>query len=100
MNDRGFKALAYRGLQDAKRELGVGGRVFISESAADYVPNLSTAAQRGFDLVVAVGFLMAESTSSVAKRFPGRSFAIVDVSAALTLRQAAERSGDRSRSRR
>ena len=58
--------------------------MFISESAADYVPNLSTAAQRGFDLVVAVGFLMAESTSSVAKRFPGTSFAIVDVSANRT----------------
>jgi basic membrane protein A and related proteins len=81
LNDRGFNALAYRGLQSAETELGVTGRVFISESAADYVPNLSTAAQRGFDLVIAVGFLMAESTSSVAEQFPDTRFAIVDVSA-------------------
>jgi basic membrane protein A len=81
LNDRGFNALAYRGLQSTERELGVTGRVFISKSAADYVPNLSTAAQRGFDLVIAVGFLMAESTASVAEQFPDTRFAIVDVSA-------------------
>jgi basic membrane protein A len=81
LNDRGFNALAYRGLQSAETDLGVSGRVFISKSAADYVPNLSTAAQRGFDLVVAVGFLMAESTASVAEQFPATRFAIVDVSA-------------------
>ena len=32
LNDRGFNALANKGLQQAKRELGIDGRVFISKT--------------------------------------------------------------------
>jgi basic membrane protein A and related proteins len=81
LNDKGFNALAYKGLKDAQSQLGVQGRVFISKSAADYVPNLSKGAQDNYDLVIAVGFLMSDSTAAVAKRFPDTKFAIVDVSA-------------------
>jgi basic membrane protein A len=81
LNDKGFNALAYKGLQDAESEYGVEGRVFISKSSADYVPNLSTAARQGFDLIIAVGFLMGDPTAAVAKEFPDSKFAIVDVSA-------------------
>jgi basic membrane protein A len=81
LNDKGFNSLAYKGLQAAERDYGVDGRVLISKSAADYVPNLSTAAQQGYDLVIAVGFLMGESTATVASQFPDTKFAIVDVSA-------------------
>ncbi len=45
LNDKGFNSLAYNGLKVAQRQYGVKGRVFISKSAADYVPNLSTAAK-------------------------------------------------------
>jgi basic membrane protein A len=78
LNDRGFNQLANQGLERAKTELGVEGRVFISRSNADYVPNLTTAAKGDYDLVVAVGFLMAEALDTVAKRFPDVNFAIVD----------------------
>ena len=81
LNDKGFNALAYKGLKQAQTRLGVEGRVFISKSAADYIPNLSTGATQGYDLVIAVGFLMSDSTAAVAKRFPKTKFAIVDVSA-------------------
>jgi basic membrane protein A len=81
LNDKGFNALAYKGLKTAQSKLGVQGRVFISKSAADYIPNLSTGATQGYDLVIAVGFLMSDSTAAVAKRFPNTKFAIVDVSA-------------------
>ena len=70
LNDKGFNALAYKGLKQAQAKLGVEGRVFISKSAADYIPNLSTGATQGYDMVIAVGFLMADSTAAVAKRFP------------------------------
>ena len=46
LNDRGFNALAYKGLKQAQQKLGIDGRVFISKSAADYIPNLSTGARR------------------------------------------------------
>ena len=80
LNDKGFNASAYKGLKDAQKKLGIKGRVFISKSANDYIPNLSTGA-RGYDMVIAVGFLMSDTTAAVAKRFPNVKFGIVDVSA-------------------
>jgi basic membrane protein A len=56
--------------------------VLISKSNADYVPNLTTLAQQKYDLVIAVGFLMAEATEKVAGKFPNVKFAIIDSSAA------------------
>ncbi len=78
LNDRGFNALAYKGLQQAKAELGADIRVLTSKSNADYVPNLSSLARQKYDLVIAVGFLMGDATAKVAKSFPTTNFAIVD----------------------
>jgi basic membrane protein A len=82
LDDRSFNFLANKGLTQAKTQLGVQGRVFISKSNADYVPNLSTAARQGYNLVISVGFLMGDATAAVAKRFPKTKFAIVDNSGA------------------
>ncbi len=78
LNDRSFNQLANEGLERAKSELGVEGRALTSKSNADYVPNLSTLAQQKYDLVVGVGFLMADAVSTVAKKFPNTNFAIID----------------------
>ena len=82
LDDRSFNFLANKGLQDAKKKFGVTGRVFISKTGADYVPNLSTAARQGYNLVISVGFLMGDATAAVARRFPGTKFAIIDFPAA------------------
>jgi basic membrane protein A and related proteins len=82
LNDRSFNALANKGLQDAQSKLGVQGRVLISKSNADYIPNLTTLAQQRYDLIIAVGFLMSDATETVAKKFPQAKFAIIDSSAA------------------
>jgi basic membrane protein A and related proteins len=82
LNDRSFNALANKGLKDAQAQLGIEGRVLISKSNADYTPNLTTLAQQKYDLVISVGFLMAEATEKVAGKFPDTKFAIVDGSAA------------------
>jgi len=81
LNDRGFNHLAYVGLQAAQKKLKVSGRVLESKSAADYVPNLSSLAQQGYGLVIAVGFLMTDAVDQVAKQFPNTKFAIIDVDA-------------------
>jgi basic membrane protein A and related proteins len=81
LDDRSFNFLANQGLERAEEELGVEGRVVISRSERDYVPNLSTLARQDYDLVIAVGFLMAESVDAVAKQFPDTNFAIIDFAA-------------------
>jgi basic membrane protein A and related proteins len=84
LNDRGFNALAYKGLQQAKSDLGADIRVVTSKSNADYVPNLSSLARGKYDLVIGVGFLMGDAMAKVAKAFPQTNFAIIDFpSAAL-----------------
>jgi basic membrane protein A len=81
LNDRSFNTLANQGLEQAKSELGITGRVLTSKSNADYVPNLSSLAQQKYDLVIGVGFLMADAVGTVAKKFPNTKFAIIDVDA-------------------
>jgi basic membrane protein A and related proteins len=81
LNDRSFNFLANKGMEQAKSDLGVDTRVLISNSNGDYVPNLTTLAQQRYDLIVPVGFLMANATSTVATKIPTANFAIVDASA-------------------
>ncbi len=78
LDDRSFNFLANKGLQRAESELGVQGRVVVSKSNADYVPNLSSLASKKYDLVIGVGFLMADAVGVVAKQVPDVRFAIVD----------------------
>ena len=73
LNDRSFNQLANQGLEKAKSDLGVETRVLVSKSNADYVPNLSTLAQQKYDLVIGVGFLMADAMDTVARSSPTRS---------------------------
>ena len=78
LNDRGFNELANTGLEQAEEEFGVEGRVLESKSDADYIPNLSTLAEEGSNLIVTNGFLMGESTHAAAEQFPDTNFAIID----------------------
>ena len=82
LNDRSFNFLANKGLEDAESQLGTQGRVFLSKSNGDYIPNLQTSAQQQNDLTISVGFLMGDATATVAKKFPDNKFAIVDFAAA------------------
>jgi basic membrane protein A and related proteins len=78
LDDRSFNMLANQGLERGRDELGVEIRVLQSQSDADYVPNLSSLAEEGYDLVISVGFLMGEVTEQVAREFPDVNFAIID----------------------
>src|SRR5256885_6397949 len=90
LNDKSFNHLAALGLSKAastgnicssltcKGELAVQGDVTESHANSDYVPNLTNYATRGYDLVIGVGFLMAESIGTVSGNFPNIHFAIID----------------------
>lgn len=78
LGDKSFNDSAYRGMTDAKARLGAEIQVLQSKSAADYQPNLTVLADEDYDEVFAIGFLMSEDLSQVAKTYPRRNFAIVD----------------------
>ncbi len=80
LNDRGFNSLAFQGVKQGKAKLGAQYRVFTSSSSADYIPNLSTLARQKYDLIIAVGFLMADAVDTVAQKFPQQKFGIIDFS--------------------
>jgi basic membrane protein A len=83
LDDNGFNELAFNGLQRAQAELAVEGRVVESASAADYIPNMSTLARQGYDLVIGVGFAQGDAIGKVAQKFPKTKFAIIDVDQAF-----------------
>jgi basic membrane protein A and related proteins len=78
LGDKGFNDLCKKGLDDAKKRLGASGRVYISKSAGDYIPNLSSAVRANHQAVVTCGFLLGADTLKAAKRFPNTKFAIID----------------------
>ena len=50
LDDRGFNEFSINGFERAQSELGVEGMVYTSESADDYLPNLTAAVDDGHDL--------------------------------------------------
>lgn len=78
LNDHGFNHLAYVGLMKAKKQLGVTTSVVQSQTQSDYVPYLTNYAKQGYNLVIAVGFLMQQAVQQVSKEFPHTKFMIID----------------------
>jgi basic membrane protein A and related proteins len=77
-NDRSFNQSQLEGLNRAKKTLGIAALPLQSNSVSDYIPNLTTAVRRRSNLVIAAGFLLANATATVAKKFPDTHFAITD----------------------
>ena len=78
LDDNGFNELAFRGLTRAEDELGIQGRVVESASSADYIPNMTSLARNGYDLIIGVGFAQGDAMGKVAQQFPKTNFAIID----------------------
>jgi basic membrane protein A len=81
LNDRGFNHLSYTGLLRAVKQFHIKYKVDTSASSADYIPNLSSLAQQGYNLVIGVGFLQESAIQKMAKQFPKTHFAGVDMNA-------------------
>jgi basic membrane protein A and related proteins len=78
LGDRSFNDSAYAGLVRAKSELHVDTTVLQSRSAADYQINMTVLANKEYDEIFAIGFLMARDVSEVAERYAKRHFSIID----------------------
>ena len=80
VDDKGFNQIAYEGLLQAEAELGVTTEFLESTSDADYAPNLQSFIDKGCDIIVTVGFLLADATKVAAEANPSVQFAIVRLS--------------------
>jgi basic membrane protein A and related proteins len=78
LNDKSFNHLADVGLEKAKTDFKIQGDVVESHSGGDYIPNLTHFASLNYDLVIGVGFLMAQAVGTVSGTFPNIHFAIID----------------------
>ncbi len=80
LSDKSFNATSWQGVLDAQNDksLCVQGKAIESNQPTDYATNMQTFADQGYDMVVAVGFLMGDDTLAEAKKNPKTKFAIVD----------------------
>ncbi len=79
-NDRSFNQSQLEGLNKAKTDLGVETLPLQSNQVSDYIPNLTNAVRRNSDVIISAGFLLADATNKIAKKFPDKHFAITDYS--------------------
>ena len=78
IDDKSFNATAWKGVEQAIAELGVDGIFLESQQQTDYEKNLNELIAQNKDLIVPVGFLLADATKAAAEANPGMKFAIVD----------------------
>ena len=78
LGDLSFNDAAYRGLQRAERELGIHFDYIEPADPAEDETALRRFAERGYDLVIGVGFQMSDSLEIVAMDYPHVKFAHVD----------------------
>ncbi|MDA9929910.1 BMP family ABC transporter substrate-binding protein [Alphaproteobacteria bacterium] len=79
IDDSGFNQTAWKGVQDAMSAYGVDGRYLESQSETDYEPNLNALLESNCDIIISVGFLMADATKTSAEANTDRKFSIVDM---------------------
>lgn len=77
IGDQSFNDMANEGGIRAQDELGIEFNVLESQTAADYVRNLTDAAESS-DITIGIGFLLTDALTEVAAQYPDSKFAIID----------------------
>ena len=77
-DDKSFNQTAYKGLTDAKTQLGIETGQVESNAAADYAKNVQSMVDAKCSIIVTVGFALSDDTLASAKANPNIKYAIVD----------------------
>lgn len=77
-DDKSFNSAAFKGAMRAVQELGIELKDIECPDDAAFEPALRTFAERGFPLVIAIGFSQKDAVKKVAPQFPKTHFALVD----------------------
>ncbi len=78
IDDKSFNALAWSGMERAADDFGVEIKYLESQQQSDYEVNLNAFIEEGCDLIISVGFLLADATKAAAEANPDQKFAIID----------------------
>ncbi len=83
VDDHSFNQAAWSGFKDYGKEHGLkqgkgGYQYFESSSAADFTPNLTQAAQAGYQTIYGVGYMLTDSVKAASKKYPKKNFVIID----------------------
>ena len=81
VNDQSFNQTSWEGLQAVQKELGedkVEVKYLESKQDADYVPNIEQFVDEETDLIIGIGYKLADAIEQAAKNYPEQQFAIVD----------------------
>ena len=78
VNDGSFNQSSWEGLERAGEELGVTVNYLESATDADYAPNIETFIDEDYDLIICVGYMLADATKAAAEANPDTRFAIID----------------------
>lgn len=85
VNDQSFNQSAWEGLQAVADEYGVTVNYLESSGDADYVPNITSFMDEDYDLIICVGYMLADATRQCAESDPDQKFAIIDDSSCSDL---------------
>jgi basic membrane protein A len=77
-DDKSFNQLGYEGMVKAAEELGVEYKEVESSSETDYAPNLTGLVDQGCDVIITVGFALAEAAAESAKANPDINYISID----------------------
>lgn len=78
VNDGSFNQSSWEGLQKAGEELGIQVNYLESNTDADYTPNIENFVDEEYDLIICVGYMLADATRTAAETYPDQRFAIID----------------------
>ena len=78
VNDGSFNQSAWEGLTRANEELGITTNYLESHTDSDYIPNLETFIDEEYDLIICIGYQLADAMREEAEANPDQKFAIVD----------------------
>ena len=78
IDDKSFNATAWKGVEDAKTQLGAEAKFLESKEVADFEKNINAFLEEKCDLIVTVGFLLGDATKAAAEANPNSKFSIVD----------------------
>lgn len=78
VNDGSFNQSSWEGLKRAQDELGIQAKYLESKTDSDYGANIETFIDEDYDLIICVGFMLADATKAAAEANPDQKFAIID----------------------